>query len=88
VERVDLLGAGGRERDMAGRGRALDRERLVLLAAVPAPESQRGLPVVHQHVSERRQSSGVERAARIEVAHGQLDVVDRHDTDRKLREKS
>jgi hypothetical protein len=70
----------------AGRERALDGQRLVLLAAVPAPESERRLRVVDQHVSERRQGGGVERGARVEVAHRQLDVVDRHDADPRLRE--
>jgi len=71
---------GPSECDVAANVRrvaALERERLVVLVAVPAAEAERGRLVPDELPAGRGERGGVERAARIQVGDRKLDVVDR-----------
>ena len=88
VECVHLLDARRRERDVARhalRLAALDRERLVLVAAVSDAEPERRFSVIDESVTERRECGLVEHPAGFEVANGKLHVVDGHGADRSDR---
>jgi len=81
VERVHLFDARRGEREVARhpvRLVALDREGLVLVAAVPDAKAERSFAVVDEPITERRECRRVERTARSEIRHRELRMIDRH----------
>jgi pyruvate/2-oxoacid:ferredoxin oxidoreductase beta subunit len=81
VDLLDLGSVRGREGDVAPPARLFsgaERNRLVVVPAVAAAESERLGSFVHEPEAERSERSPVERPAWLEIGDRNVDVIDRH----------